>query len=229
MNDTKPEIKAINVKVWDLPVRIFHWLLVLLIVVMLVSAKLENFDVHITAGKIIVILLMTRIVWGFVGSSNARFSALVFKPRAYIHYIRNLPTRKPSHHLAHSPIGALAVIAILVTIAIQLMTGVFAADVNGLVEGPLAYYVTYEFSRFASEVHEANVEWLITLIILHIAANFFYYFYKRENLIKSMITGHRSVPEDSGQNVPRLASPWLGLLVVTVVAAIMTWLFVQYG
>ncbi len=218
-----------KIKVWDLTVRAFHWLLVLNIVVMLVSAELENFDVHITAGKVIVTLLLIRIVWGFVGSSNARFAALIFRPRAYLDYIRKLPQRSPSYGVAHSPIGSLAVIAILIGLAVQATTGLLAADVDGLVEGPFAYYVTYELSRFASDIHLSHIDWLITLIIVHIAANLFYYFYKRDDLIKPMVTGERSIPNQSLKELPRLASPWKGLWVAIVVAAIMVWVFIQYG
>ncbi len=229
MSPAREEARKISIKVWDGPLRTFHWLLASLIVVMLASAKLENFDVHIATGKILVILLLARIVWGFVGSSNARLSALVFKPGDYINYISRLPLRKPSYSLAHSPIGALAVIAILVTVSVQLTSGLFAADVDGLLEGPFAYYVTYELSRFASDIHVTNVKWLIALIVLHIIANLFYYFYKRDNLIKPMITGFRAIPEENAPHAPQLASPWRGLWVAIVVAAVMTGLYVQYG
>ena len=98
-----------------------------------------------------------------------------------------------------------------------------------LVEGPFAYYISYELSRTASDLHLQNVDWLISIIVLHIAANLFYYFYKRDNLIKPMFTGSRSVPKDKSQDPPRLASPWRGLIVPAIVAAIMIWIYVQYG
>ena len=219
----------INVKVWDLLIRVFHWLVVINIVVMLISAELENFDVHIMAGKVVVTLLAIRIVWGLIGSSNARFSALVFRPQAYIDYIRKLPERSPGHSVAHSPIGALAVIAILLVVAIQATSGLFAADVDGLIEGPFAYYITYELSRTASDIHLANIDYLITIIVVHIAANLFYYFYKRDNLIKPMITGARSIPEAQPIDAPQLASNWKALWVTIPVAALMIWLFISYG
>ncbi len=218
-----------RVRVWDLPLRIFHWLLAALTAVMLVSAELENFDLHITTGKCIVILLISRIVWGLLGSSNARLSALVFKPRDYLDYIRKLPERKPGYTVSHSPIGSLAVIAILLALITQLTTGLFAADVDGLIEGPFAYYVSYETSRFASDIHLTHIRWLIALIVLHIAANLFYYIYKRDNLIKPMITGERDIPQDLAPQAPRLAANWKGALVAAVVAAVMVWVFVQYG
>lgn len=229
MNTSHHGSGRISVKIWDLPLRIFHWLLAVLIVIMLVSANLGNFDVHITTGKIIVVLLLTRVAWGFLGSSNVRFSALVFKPRAYIDYIKTLPERRPGYSVAHSPIGSLAVIAILVALAVQVTTGLFATDVDGLVEGPFAYYIPYELTREASDIHVTHVDWLIALIIVHIAANAFYYVYKRDNLIKPMITGTRQIPSDLAINTPRLAPLWKTALVTVVVAAVMIWLFMQYG
>lgn len=229
MNTSIHSTERVNVKIWDLPLRIFHWLLAALVAIMLVSAELENFDLHITVGKMIVVLLLIRIAWGFFGSSNVRFSALVFKPRAYIDYVKTLPERSPGYSVAHSPIGSLAVIAILMALAVQVTTGLFATDVDGLIEGPFAYYIPYELTREAAEIHTTHVDWLIALIIVHIAANAFYYLYKRDNLITPMITGSRQIPSDLATDPPRLAPLWKNALAAGAVAAIMVLLFAQYG
>ena len=229
MNTSNHDTDRVSVKIWDLPLRIFHWSLAVLIVIMLVSANFGNFDLHITTGKIIVVLLVVRIAWGLFGSSNVRFSALFFKPRAYIDYIKTLPKRSPGYSVAHSPIGSLAVIAILVALAVQVTTGLFATDVDGLVEGPFAYYIPYELTREASDIHVTHVDWLIALIIVHIAANAFYYVYKRDNLIKPMITGSRQIPKHRATDSPQLAPLWKTALVTAAVAAVMVWIFVQYG
>ena len=217
------------VNVWDITLRIFHWALAVLVVVMFVSAKLENFDVHILAGKGIVMLMIARIIWGFLGSSNARFSSLVFKPKEYFDYIAKLPQRTPGYSVEHSPIGSLAVIAILLAVIVQATTGMFATNVDGLVEGPFAYYVSYDFSRWASDVHVTHKKWLFALVILHLAANAFYYFYKKDNLTKPMITGTRPIPRNLAHTAPTLASPWRGAVIALITAAIMLWVFLQYG
>ena len=116
---THDDTNHVSTKIWDLPVRVFHWLLAVLVAVMFVSAEFENFDVHIFTGKSIAILLVARLVWGFVGSSNARLSALFFRPREYIDYIVTLPERKPGYGVKHSPVGALAVIVILLILVVS--------------------------------------------------------------------------------------------------------------
>ncbi len=217
------------IRIWDVSIRIFHWLLALLIVVMYVSAKLEKFDIHILAGTAITVLLVFRIVWGLVGSSNARFSSLLHPVAAYKEYLGKLRKRSPGYSTGHSPIGSLSVIAMLAVLAVQVGTGLVATNVDGIVEGPFAYYVTYEYSRFASEIHLLNEQLLFALAILHIAAILFYYFYKKENLIVPMITGVANLPSDKAKLAPRLASPWFALSVLLIVALIIVILFLLYG
>ncbi len=223
------ESDKVSVRVWDLPVRIFHWLLAVLVAVMFISAELENFDVHIIAGKSIAILLVARIIWGFIGSSNARFSALFFHPREYVNYIAELPRRKPGNSVAHSPIGSLAVIAILLLISVQVATGLVASDIDGLIEGPFAYYVSYDTSRWATDIHLTNKTLVLYMIGLHLAANAFYYLYKKDNLISPMITGTRQVPQNLSSNQPVMAPIWKGIATILVSAAFMLWIFNQYG
>ncbi len=218
-----------KVKVWDLPLRIFHWLLVILVAVMFISAKRDNFDVHIIAGQALVVLLTARLLWGLVGSSNARFSSWIFAPREYLQYLKTLPQKKPSHMMAHSPIGAVAVIAILIALMVQVASGLVAADVDGLVEGPFAYYVSYELNRLASDIHVRHEKWVLALVILHIAANAFYYFYKKDNLVRPMITGSKHLPQSLASQAPRLAPVWKGIFTALVAAAAVLWVFFQYG
>ncbi len=219
----------VSIRIWDLPLRIFHWLLAILVAVMFISAELDNFDVHIFTGKLIAMLLVARIIWGFVGSSNARFRALIFHPRDYVGYVRSLHLREPGYSVGHSPIGSLAVIAILVIITVQVATGLVASDIDGLIEGPFAYYVSYDLSRWATDVHLDNESILLTLIALHLAASLFYYVYKKDNLVKPMIIGQKAVPQSVAADKPTLAPNWKGAATALVTAAIMVWIFYQYG
>ena len=221
--------KFISVKIWDLPIRVFHWLLVILVIIMFASAKTGNFDIHILAGKFVTGLLVARICWGILGSSNTRFSSLLFRPQQIFSYIARLPKRKPSYQTGHSPIGSLAVILILVALLVQASTGLIAADVDGLVEGPFAYYVTYELSRWASDIHVQHEQWVLILIIVHLLANAFYYFYKKDNLIHPMISGSKSVPQHLSVSRPELATTRRGAVVAIVVAILAVWVFSVYG
>ena len=149
---------------------------------------------------------------------------------------KNISTTSPNsrnalqgYSVEHSPIGSLAVIAILLAVIVQATTGMFATNVDGLVEGPFAYYVSYDFSRWASDVHVTHKKWLFALVILHLVANAFYYFYKKDNLIKPMITGTRPIPRNLARTAPTLESPWRGAVIALITAAIMLWVFLQYG
>ena len=225
MNDKR----IISVHVWDLPARLFHWLLAILVCIMFFSGNYERFDIHFIAGQAIVALLIARIVWGIWGSSNLRFSALVFKPREYVQYVKSLPKRTPSFSVAHSPIGSLAVIAILIALVTQVATGLVASDVDGLVEGPFAYYVSYDLTRFASEIHVDHERWLLFLIILHVCANAFYFVYKKDNLILPMIKGAREIPEDRLERAPEFVPAWKSFAILLVAAVATATTFYIYG
>ncbi len=220
---------SISVRVWDLPVRLFHWLLAILVCIMYFSGNYGRFDIHILAGQGIVALLIARIAWGFAGSSNLRFSALIFKPGEYVDYLKLLSRRAPGYSVAHSPIGSLAVIAILTALLVQAVTGLIAADVDGLVEGPYAYYVSYELSRFASEIHVDNERLLLAIIIAHVCANAFYYLYKKDDLISPMITGVRNVPGDRSVSEPRHVATWKSLAVALAAAVATATAYWLYG
>ena len=119
-----------RVKVWDLPVRIFHWTLVLLIAFSWWSGK-EGGNVmqyHMWSGYAILTLVLFRVVWGFCGSSSARFTGFVRGPRAAIAYLRTLTERRAGAHLGHNPLGGWNVVLLLVCILIQAGTGAFAND-----------------------------------------------------------------------------------------------------
>ncbi len=218
-----------SIKIWDLPVRVFHWALAIMTLMMFGSAKTENFDIHILIGQCLVGLIIARICWGFIGSSNTRFSSFVFKPKEYLSYIRKLKQKKPSYQTGHSPIGSLAVILILVALVTQATTGLIASDVDGLYEGPFAYYVTYELSRWASEFHVDHERWLLVLIIAHLLANAFYYFYKKDNLVRPMLSGSKQMPQSLEFISPQLASTRRGIVVALIVAVALVGIYSLYG
>ncbi len=218
-----------RVRVWDLPVRLFHWLLAALVCVMYLSANFDRFDIHIVAGQAIVGLVLARIAWGFFGSSNLRFSALAFRPGAYASYLTTIARREPGYSVAHSPIGSLAVAAMLAALLIQVVTGLVAVDIDGLIEGPYAFYVSYELSRFASEVHLDSERWLLALIIAHVLANAFYLFYKKDNLILPMIKGFREVPQSVAVDEPSHAATWKSLSILFAAMAAAAAGYLIYG
>jgi cytochrome b len=178
-----------TVAVWDLPVRLFHWLIVAGIAVSWWSAEYRLINVHRYSGYAMLGLLVFRIYWGVFGSPTARFAQFIRSPRATVDYLRT-----PATHVApgHNPLGAWSVVAMLLLLLTQVTLGLFVTDIDGLESGPLSYLVSFETSRTLADAHEVVFNVLLGLIALHVAAILFYLFARRTNLIAAMITGRRT-------------------------------------
>lgn len=188
------------IRVWDLPVRLFHWLLVLCIVGSLISVNLGGNAIqwHAYFGYSILTLLIFRIVWGFVGSTHARFATFFPNINSILDYLRG----KAPKVLGHNPIGALSVFALLFVLSVQVTTGLFVDDEVSF-QGPFAKYVSNSTVSFLSEIHESNQVLIYALIAIHIAAIFFYKKFKGENLIKPMISGDKEIdPSEEEKYLP---------------------------
>ena len=207
------------VKVWDLPVRLFHWSLVLLVVTSFVSAKIGGnaMQVHLLAGYAVLALLLFRILWGLLGGTHARFASFVRSPLAVIAYLKALKQDKAEHHLGHNPAGAWSVILMLLALLAQAATGLFAND-DISTEGPLAKLVSKALSDRITGMHHLNVKLLLALIGLHLSAIAFYFFYKRENLVKPMITGFKEAAGGLGEGMQKQGKVWLAAVLLAICA-----------
>lgn len=203
-----------KVRVWDLPVRLFHWSLVLLIPAMWWTAENHDLETHVQLGMIALILVVFRLLWGIVGSETARFSSFVRGPAAIRAYIGGPGGRT----FGHNPLGALSVIALLGAVGVQIALGLFAQDTDGLDSGPLSHLVSYDISHALSEAHEVMFNVIVALVVIHFGAILFYRFVRRTNLVSPMVTGHaEAIP---GIAPPRIAPLWLALLCFAVAVAI---------
>ena len=178
------------IRVWDLPIRLFHWLLVVCITGSFVTINLgdEFIQWHAYFGYSILTLLIFRIIWGFVGSTHARFASFLPTKKAIFDYLSGSSPRV----LGHNPIGAISVFALIFVLCVQVFTGLFVDDEVSF-QGPLAKYVPDSISSFLSEIHEGNQVVILTLIAIHIAAIIFYKKFKGEDLIKPMISGDKEI------------------------------------
>ena len=208
-----------KVRIWDLPTRIFHWVLAVLVVVCYLSGDNGRFDIHIPAGQALLVLVLARVLWGFAGSEPSRFRAFVRPLREIAAYVRTLGKRAPGHHPGHNPLGGLSVVAMLAVLLLQAGLGIFAVDVDGYNEGPLSFLVSYDAAREAADLHGDVVDILLILVGLHLAAILFYRVFKRERLVKPMVTGWASLPAGD-RPAPRLVSAWRALLVLAIAAAV---------
>lgn len=179
--------------IWDLPLRLFHWLLAALVVASMVTGTLGGnaLEWHMRSGYAILTLLVFRLWWGFWGGHHARFATFVRGPAAIVRYLRG----QWSERAGHNPLGALSVVAMLGLLLVQGVIGLFAND-DVLAEGPLYRLVSKETSDWLTGLHQRNFYALAALLGLHVAAVSYYRLVKRDDLIRPMITGHREVVGD---------------------------------
>jgi cytochrome b len=206
----------VKLPIWDLPIRLFHWVLVGLIAFSWWSAEYHYDDVHIWLGIAVLTLLIFRILWGFFGSSTARFASFIRGPRAVFGYLRG-----EWRGIGHNPLGALSVVALLGLVSLQVGLGLIASDEDGLMQGPLVNLVSIGVSDTATELHEELFNVLLALIGLHIAA-ILYYRFKGKKLVSPMITGKGEV--EPGVQPMRPGKGWVAILCLIVAIGITRWI-----
>jgi cytochrome b len=201
--------------VWDLPIRLFHWLLAALIGFSWWSVKNHHTDWHIWSGCGILTLLIFRLLWGFVGSSTARFASFVRGPKSVVEFLRGNWVG-----IGHNPLGALSVVALLAAVAFQVGLGLIAEDEDGIYAGPLSRLVSVDTSEKARDIHELWFNALLGLIVLHVAAILVYRL-RGSKLTKPMITGRAVV--DPGTQPMRPGKWWAALLCLAVAIGVTRW------
>ena len=189
---------SIRQRIWDIPVRVFHFLILILVAVSIYTGEtggFEEMDYHMLAGYCIAALVLFRIIWGVVGTYHARFSSFI-RPGLIPAYLKHLikpggndPQMLPAG--GHNPLGALSVVALLLCLMIQVGTGLFAND-DIFLEGPLTHLVTDERSDQLTTIHHWNIKVLYGLVALHLIAIVFYEFKRGERLILAMLHGNKS-------------------------------------
>ena len=206
-----PQDVRVAIKVWDLPVRLFHWAIVLLLVFQVVSGKIGGslMEWHAYTGYAILVLVVFRILWGFSGGTHARFASFLAGPVATARFAVRLFSREAVPQVGHNPLGGWMVMALIVTLALQAASGLFAYDGAGA-EGPLASRVSFELSSRLSQFHRWNLNLLFILSGLHVAAVIFHWTVKKEDLVSPMFTGIKHVPESvvhERRDAPRATPP----------------------
>lgn len=217
-----------GVRVWDLPVRLSHWGLVLCLCGCYLSGKFgwPSMAWHYWFGYGALGLALFRIVWGFIGGQHARFSAMLRGPRAVLVHLRELLAGGRSHlHAGHNPAGGWSALVLLLLTATQAALGLFSSD--GIQYfGPLSERIDADTMEALSSWHRTLEWWLLLLITLHLLAILSYWLLRREALLPAMFSGHkRDLPADT---LPaRNAAPWLAWVVALIVAAAL-WALLAY-
>ncbi|TBN39372.1 cytochrome B [Paracoccus subflavus] len=182
-------------RIWDPALRAYHWALAVLVIANWLLGKLGPSDMtlHFWLGYGVIGLLVFRLVWGLAGPATARFTQFVRGPRAVLAYLPEMARPRPSQWPGHSPVGALAVVAMLAVLILQVTTGLFADPDDYINVGPLASTVSSETSRSALRWHNRGADLILILVLLHWAAILFYRLWKHEDLVRPMITGWKWV------------------------------------
>ncbi len=202
-------------RLWDLPTRLFHWLLVLAVVGAVITGQLGgNLIVwHGRLGLLIAGLLAFRLVWGFIGSTYARFGQFIPTPAKIRAYLAG-----KWQGMGHNPLGALSVFALLGLLTAQVSTGLLANDDIAFV-GPLYDLIDKELSNQLTSLHHKIGDLLIILIGLHVAAIMFYAHVKKQNLVKPMVTGwHEGEMAGETPGEPARGGGWLAFVLALLIA-----------
>ena len=174
-----------SIFVWDLPVRVFHWLLAISFTGAFLTAESERFrDLHVVLGYTVLGLLAFRLVWAFIGTRYARLSTFAFGPRDVIAYLRSLLTARPLHYVGHNPAGSWVIYLLVV---LGLLTGATG-------------YATYDDigGEWLEDLHEGTANVMLTLVFVHIAGVLVSSLLHRENLVKAMLTGYKTRHDERG-------------------------------
>jgi len=213
-----------KVRVWDLPTRLFHWALVLLVVGLVISGHRggDAMAWHARLGYAVLALLLFRIVWGFIGGRWSRFRAFAFSPRDIFEHLRG--NSVPDRLVGHNPLGAASIFAMLSILLVQVGTGLVADDEIAFT-GPLNRFVESARGLAATSYHKQVGQWaLLALVGLHVAAVIFHRVRKKDNLVRPMIFGDKDLAHPTEASRDDLPVRLLGLVVLMICAALVAWM-----
>jgi cytochrome b len=223
MTDDSPAI--VTVAVWDWPVRVVHWAMVALVAALLTTGLIGGDMLlvwHMRAGETLLALVLFRLLWGFAGSRNARFTTFVRGPAAVVAYAKSI--RRPDRHAyaSHNPLGGWMTVAILLALLVQAGTGLFTND-DVLTEGPLARLITKDLSDAISTLHRCGW-WLIAgLALVHVVAVLSYLAVLKDNLVVAMASGRKRLPSGVARADDATASGARAIVLLALCAALIWW------
>jgi cytochrome b len=215
MRSTQPAPRP--VLIWDAPVRLFHWLVVVLVTAAYVTLKLTWIDWHVRIGEALLALLIARLLWGCFGSETARFRSFVASPAAALRHLRHLFHREPDVQVGHNAAGGWMVLLLLALLLAETLSGLY---VNNEIadDGPLSELVPVWLANAISALHGLVWYVLLAAVALHVFVIALYAVVKGHNLLRPMLTGYKLLP--SSVAAPRQAPALLALLPLGVGAAV---------
>jgi cytochrome b len=217
------------VRVWDLPTRVFHWMLALAMIGSVVSAEVGGAAMvwHTRLGVVVMGLLIFRVVWGLVGGHWSRFVNFFYLPTTIYRYLRGQVRPGEHFEVGHNPLGSLSVWGLLALTAMQVGTGLVSDDEISTT-GPLNKLVSTATGLLATSWHKTGGKYLlIVLVLLHVAAIVFYWKKKGVNLVQPMVQGDKLLPVGTPASADGLAQRVKALVVAALAAGVMIWVYRQ--
>lgn len=214
-----------KVRVWDLPTRLFHWLLAACAIASVVSAKIGGnaMEWHFRFGYAVFALLAFRLAWGLVGGRWSRFASFIYAPGSVLRYLRGRNRPEDLHEVGHSPLGALSVFLMLAVLAAQVGTGLLADDEIANA-GPLVRFVSGATSSLMTAWHKgAGQRLIIALVVLHVLAIVYYRVRHRRNLVAPMIHGDKLLPASVPASTDTAATRALAAVLLAASVAAVIW------
>ncbi len=197
-----------RILVWDIPTRVFHWTLVASFAGAYLTSETERYrDLHVALGYLFLGMIVFRLIWGFVGTTYARFSSFLYSPSTLTAYMRSLLAKNPQHYMGHNPAGALAIFLLL---ALGLMIGI---------SGVLLYWEVGGEEAF-EELHEIAANGMLALVFVHIAGVMVSSVLHKENLARAMVIGYKT--GEPAQGIGR-SYAGLGLSMILAIVAFLVW------
>lgn len=201
------------IRVWDGFVRGFHWVLVLTLAgLWFTGGNIDYLDWHVRLGLFALTLIITRLMWGLIGSQSARFSDFVRSPARALRFLHNEFKGRNSEIAGHNPAGGYMILALLALVLAQAVSGLFVND-DLFFMGPLASWVDYDTQRALTQFHKNNFDWLLIAVVLHVIA-IFIYMARRKDLITPMFTGNKKLQQATHK--PKIVHGGIGFAIFVV-------------
>lgn len=212
---------TLRVRVWDLPTRLFHWLLALAVFGQLATGLAGAMEWHLRNGYLVLALLLFRLIWGFVGGHWSRFAAFVYSPGSLADYLRG--QAQPAHLVGHTPLGALSVFALLALLSLQVASGLVADDEISA-SGPLTRFVSNATVSLASAWH-VFAKWIVlALVVLHLSAILYYVAVRRQHLVGPMISGDKALTHQASASRDDAGTRLTALLIFALCLGFAYWI-----
>lgn len=213
-----------TIRVWDLPTRLFHWLLAVCVVGLVVTGSVGGnwMNWHLRLGYAVLTLLLFRLVWGFIGGHWSRFSSFIYAPSSLVAYLKG--QAKPEHTVGHSPLGALSVFALILLLAAQVGSGLMSDDEIAFF-GPLVRFVSGDTVALATGYHKNIGKFIIfALVGLHVLAIAYYRWVKKQRLVRPMLVGDKEIAVVAPSSRDSTGTRLMALAVLGLSAAAVAWL-----